>query len=144
MQERLLERLNDYIRFDHPELVITLAKDHRLSTWLEQKVQTVAEFITELSGEGKSLQIIEERCLERLTADLRPSRFAYISGMLEEDFEWDYYQMRELGIAMFEVIGLMDKCKDIFNAFGFCEANKANPSLRRAISAVLKQHLQQA
>ncbi|WP_413670107.1 hypothetical protein ACEN9X_09300 [Mucilaginibacter sp. Mucisp86] len=142
MQERLLQRLNDYIRLDHPDLLIRLAKEHKLSGWLIDKVKTVELLIEQLIAEGKSLQIIEERCLEILTMDLRPSRFAYISELLEEDFEWDYYQMREAGTTMYEVIGMIDKCRPIFDELGFCEANKNNPAIRRAVMAVLQHHLQ--
>ncbi|MCJ8208107.1 hypothetical protein MUY27_00210 [Mucilaginibacter sp. RS28] len=142
MNDRILERLNSYIIEDHPDLVIRLNHTGQLQHWLIGRVDAAQGMIAELKEAGKPSMLIEEQVLDAITKDLRPSRFHYIAQLLEEDFAFDYYRMREAGTLTTVITRMIDCCKSKFDLYGFCEANETDKQLRRMVtlqlSAILK------
>ncbi len=141
MQEQLSERLNNYIRLDHPDLLIKLNAAGGLESWLIQQVSEVENDRQRMLAEGRSAAHTEDKCMELMTAALRPSRFHYISELLEEDFEWAYYRMRAEGILLEQTLKMLQLCGPVFGEFGFCTANERDPAIRKAASAVIRNYL---
>lgn len=141
MQDRILQRLNSYIIEDHPDLVFRLNNSGGIGRWLTERVAQAGPLIEELKAAGKSEGFIEEAALNAITKGLRPSRFHYIAQLLEEDFAFQYYQMRESGVLSAFIIRIIGCCNVHFDQNGFCEEYESNPRIRKAIKAVLAQEL---
>src|SRR3546814_10005118 len=99
MQTTLMEKLRAYITEHNPDLLLQLQGNFSVTQYLEDKVAMVMPMVQQLLSEGKANYIIEELCMNELTADLRPYRFDYLKTVLEEDFPDDYNRMAEIGRA---------------------------------------------
>ena len=75
MKNELIRQLHNYLLQNHTDLLIALQEEHRLEPYLRQKVDSIADLLTQLQEEKRPLYVIEALCLEELTRDLRPSRF---------------------------------------------------------------------
>ncbi len=100
MREALIKKLSEYIRENNPDLLIRLREDGKEKEYLSDKLNTINALIDQ---EEKELPgyILEQKCMDILTEDLRPSRFNYISLLLEEEFGTKYQQFQEAGILKF-------------------------------------------
>lgn len=141
MQSMLTERLWAYIVHNNPDLMLRLQEDHSVTRYLEEKVNAVMPMVAELLGEGKPQYIIEELCLNAMTEELKPSRYQYIRTVIEEEFNTDYERMKESGTLTYEVVNLIEVCKDIFSDFDFNTENQANRHLRYAIIGQVHDYL---
>ncbi|SDW50948.1 protein of unknown function [Hydrobacter penzbergensis] len=141
MQSMLTERLWAYIVHNNPDLMLRLQEDHSVTRYLEEKVNAVMPMVAELLGEGKPQYIIEELCLNAMTEELKPSRYQYIRTVIEEEFNTDYERMKESGTLTYEVVNLIEVCKDIFSDFDFNTENEANRHLRYAIIGQVHDYL---
>ena len=92
-------------------------------------------------SEGTPQYIIEEICLNVLTEDLKPSRFTYIRSLLAEEFEKTYTIFHESSILTYEVINLMESCKEVFETIGFTNENEEDPTLRNALIGQIADYL---
>jgi hypothetical protein len=79
--------------------------------------------------------------MEALTKDLRPSRFNYITAILEEEFETVYQQLLQTGTLPYEVINLIDSCTPVFETLGFTEDKTEDANLRYAIMGTIADYL---
>ncbi|MFC4233314.1 DUF1896 family protein [Parasediminibacterium paludis] len=141
MQEILTEKLHEYIINNNLNLLIELQQEGKVDTYLQEKVATADELISQLQSDNTPSYIIEEQCLDLLTKDLRPSKFNYVLRVLEEDFEKQYQQFREAGILTYETINLIAACNPVFEALGFTTDNEDDKQLRYAITGTVKQYL---
>lgn len=141
MQSVLMEKLRAYITEHNPDLLLQLQGNFSVTQYLEDKVVSVMPMVKELLSEGKANYIIEELCMNELTADLRPSKFDYLKTVLEEDFPDDYNRMAEAGVLTYEVVNLIEACKSVFETHGFTEENKDNRFLRYAVIAEIHDYL---
>lgn len=141
MQTVLKEKLWAFIVHNNPELMLSLQADFSVTGYLEEKVASVVPLVERLLTEGKPQYIIEELCLNDMTAELRPSKFLYIRSILEEEFPNDHEQMREAGILTFEVINMIEHCKEIFDSFNFSTENEEDRHLKYAIIGQLHDYL---
>lgn len=91
---------------------------------------------------GKPAYVIERSCMDILTQDLRPSKFKYISNVLEEDFADTYQLLQDSGALKFEVIHMISLCQSVFEDLDFSEENEENQFLRYAIIGVIKEYFQ--
>ena len=84
MQAVLISKLHDYLVHNNPDLLISLQQEGKVSDYLAEKVATTDTLLNQLQSENTPAYIIEEQCLELLTADLRPSKFNYLLSVLAE------------------------------------------------------------
>jgi hypothetical protein len=141
MENILKEKLWFYIIHNNPDLMFTLQEAYSVSDYLNEKVKGIKSILTDMLLEGTPQYIIEEICLNVLTEDLKPSRFLYISSLLEEEFEDKYTSFSKSGILQYEVINLMESCKEIFESIGFTNENEDDPTLRNAIIGQIADYL---
>ena len=141
MQSMLKEKLWAYTVHNNPDLMFSLQEDYSVTRYLEEKVNAVMPMVDQLLGEGRPPYIIEELCLNAMTEELKPSRYQYISSVIEEEFNGDYVRMKENGTLTYEVVNLIETCKGIFSDFDFNSENEANRHLRYAIIGQVHDYL---
>ena len=141
MQSMLKEKLWTYIVHNNPDLMFSLQEDYSVTRYLEEKVNAIMPTAGQLLTEGKPLYAVEELCLERLTEDLKPSRYLYIRSVIEEEFKLDYDRLKENGILTYEIVNLIEACKGIFSDFEFSSENEENRHLRYAIIGHVHEYL---
>jgi len=141
MQETLKNNLHEYIRQNNPDILLTLEEERGVSKYLNDKVNGISELLNQLENENKPAYIIEEICMDTLTKDLRPSRYNYITNILQEDFEFAYQQTQKSGTLLYEVINIMAYCKPVFELIGFTEENEDNRQLRYAVTGIINEYL---
>ncbi|OJW80287.1 MAG: hypothetical protein BGO69_05500 [Bacteroidetes bacterium 46-16] len=141
MQGKLMEKLWTYIVHNNPELMLRLQEEQSVTTYLEEKVKAIMPMAEQLTSAGKPDYIIEELCLDDLTAELKPSRYLYIRSVLEEEFPQEYERLKESGTLTYEVVNLIESCKDIFSDFDFNIENEADRHLRYAIIGQVHTYL---
>lgn len=142
MQEVLIAKLHQYITDNNPDLLITLQQEGNVSGYLKGKVVSIDLLMNELLGSGTPAYIIEERCMDELTKELRPSKFNYLIFILEEEFEADYYRLKESGLLTYEVINLIEICTPVFDALSFTVENENNRHLRYSITGAVKEYFE--
>jgi hypothetical protein len=140
MQSVLTEKLRAYVLINNPDLAVQLQADYSVTQYLEDKVLTVMPMVESLLKEDKPVYIIEELCLQAMTADLRPSRFNYIKGIIEEEFTADYDRLVKVGVLTYETINLIGHCKEAFDNFAFSEETEDNRFLRYAVIAAVHDY----
>ena len=141
MQQALITKLHEYIRENNPDLLFQLEEDGKVTEYLSDKISTVSALIKQTEN-GKPAYIIEDACMDVLTQDLRPSKFNYISKLLQEEFESTYNQLQESGTLKFEVINLIDQCQSVFDDLKFSSENEDNQFLRYAILGTISEYLE--
>ena len=141
MQQTLMNKLHEYIRENNPDLLFQLEEDKKVTEYLSDKISTVSALIKQTEN-GKPAYIIEDACMDVLTQDLRPSKFNYISNLLQEEFEPTYNQLQESGTLKFEVINLINQCQSVFEDLNFSDENEDNQFLRYAILGTIGEYLE--
>lgn len=141
MQSVLMETLRAYIAGNNPDLLIRLQGKFSVTQYLEDKVASVMPMAEQHIADGQPHYIIEELCMNELTADLRPSRFNYIKNLLEEEFADDYKRLAETGVLIYETVNLIEICREVFETFEFSETNEGDRFLRYAIIAEIHDYL---
>lgn len=141
MQQILREKLWTYIVQNNPDLMIRLQETHGVTKYLEEKVNTVMPLVAELLSESRPQYVIEELCMDTLTEELRPSRFLYIRSVLEEEFLTDYERLRNSGTLTYEIINIMETCKDILDELQFSSENEEERHIRYAIIGQVHDYL---
>lgn len=141
MQEILLQKLQQYISQNNPDLLFQLEQERRLTEYLTDKVSIVKALI-EQSGKGQPDYIIEEACMDILTQDLKPSRYNYIRELFEKEFEKEFLQLSETPLLQTEVINMVNYCKDVFDEIGFTDANEDDTFLRYNIIGAMSEYLE--
>ena len=123
MQQTLMNKLHEYIRENNPDLLFQLEEDGKVTEYLSDKISTVSVLIKQMDI-GQPAYIIEDACMDVMTQDLRPSKFNYISNLLQEEFESTYNQIQESGTLKFEVINLINQCQSVFEDLNFSDENE--------------------
>ncbi|NOT90712.1 DUF1896 family protein [Ferruginibacter sp.] len=141
MQEILLQKLQQYISQNNPDLLFQLEQESKLTEYLTDKVSTVKALI-EQAGKGQPHYIIEETCMDILTMDLKPSRYNYIRGIFEEEFEKNFLLLSDTPLLQTEVINMISYCKEVFNEIGFTAANEDDPFLRYNIIGAISEYVE--
>lgn len=141
MKKILINKLYEYIRENNPDLLLQLEEDRKVTEYLSDKISKVSALIRQ-KDIGEPAYIIEDACMDVLTQDLRPSKFNYISNVLEEDFTDIHQQLQESGTFKFEVINMIGLCQSVFEDLNFSEENEDNQFLRYAIIGTIKEYFQ--
>ena len=140
MKEILINKLHQYLQGNNPDVLLQLEESGKVTEYLTGKVNTADGLLKQY--EGQPDYIIEEVCMNALTRDLRPSKFNYISNILEEEFENHYQQFLVSGTLQFEVINMINHCKDVFDTIGFTEESEGSRELRYAITGTINDYLE--
>ena len=143
MQNILINKLHEYIREYNPDLLMQLEEEGAVTEYLSDKVDALNAIINQ-SDKEQPTYIIEAICMDVLTQDLRPSKFNYISLVLEEEFGTTYQQLQESGTIKFEVINLINKCHSVFDDLNFSEENEDNQFLRYCIVGTISEYLEES
>ena len=141
MKKILINKLHDYIRENNPDLLFQLEEDKKVTEYLSDKIGTVSVLIKQMDIDQPAY-IIKDACMDVMTQDLRPSKFNYISNLLQEEFESAYNQILESGALKFEVINLINQCQSVFDDLNFSEENEDNQFLRYAIIGTISEYLE--
>ncbi len=142
MKENITSKLLEYIRENNPDLLMQLEEDGKVPEYLSDKVSTVKALMDQYAN--KPAYVIEDACMGVLTQELRPSKFNYISSILEEEFETTYQQLKESGTLKFEMINLIRECQPVFDDLNFSEVNEDNQFLRYSIVGTISEYLEKA
>ncbi len=140
MQEILIAKLHEYILQNNFDLLTTLQERNNVESYLNEKVSSIDTLLTELMSEGVPAYLIEERCMDVLTQDLRPSKYNYLTSVLEEEFGSDYSRLKKNGTLPYEVINLIELCNPVFENIGFTEDNENNRHIRYAITGAIQEY----
>ena len=142
MKENITSKLLEYMRGNNPDLLMQLEEDSKITEYLSDKVSTVKALMDQYAN--KPAYVIEDVCMGVLTKELRPSKFNYISSILEEEFESTYQQLKESGTLKFEMINLIRECQPVFDDLNFSEVNEDNQFLRYSIVGTISEYLEKA
>ena len=140
MQELLIRRLYDYIRDNNPDLLLILLEENRLTDYLHENVSSIDQLINQLLSENKGPSLIEELCLQELTRPLLPSRFNYLSTLLEEEFQQEHDRLERAGILTTELINMIIACDPVFDEMEFSTANEDDRYLRYAVMGAVHEY----
>ncbi len=141
MDTILKEKFWQYIVDHNPDLMFDLQETYSVSKFLEEQVGMLTLFIEQQMEAEVPTYIIQEKCMEQLIEPLKPSRFLYVKSVVEEEFPNDFERMREAGTLTYEVINMMQACKESFEAFDFSVENEDSRHLRYAIIADIHDYL---
>lgn len=141
MQTVLKDKLWAYIVHNNPDLLFKLQENQSVTAYLEEKVSGIRPMIDQLLTESNPSYVIEEQCLDVLTHNLRPSRYIYIRSVLEEDFPTDYARLLQAGTLTYEVINMLEACKDILDELQFSEENQEERHIRYAVIGQIHGYL---
>ncbi len=142
MQEILTVKLHQYILHNNLDLLINLQEKGNVESYLKEKVVSIDTLFHELIAEDVPEYLIEERCMNVLTQDLRPSKYNFLTSVLEEEFESDYIRLKENGTLSFEVINLIESCNPVFETIGFTEDNENDRHLCNAIAGTIQEYFE--
>ena len=141
MQELLINKLHQYISENNPDLLIMLEEKNETTLYLNRKIQSIDNLIAELTQDDKPEYIIEETCMDALIKDLRPGKYNYIKNILEQEFEYAFYNFQKSGVLLYEIINIISYSKDVFAAFDFTEENEDSRLLRYAVTGLISEYL---
>lgn len=124
------------------DLLILLQEEGNVESYLKEKVLSIDTLFQKLIAEDVPEYLIEELCMNVLTQDLRPSKYNFLTSVLEEEFEMDYIRLKENGTLSFEVINLIESCNPVFETIGFTEDNENDRHLRYAITGTIQEYFE--
>jgi hypothetical protein len=141
MHEQLKNKLYRYISENNPDLLLSLQEKNKTTLYLANKVNEIDGLLKNLKDANTPEYIIEETCMEEMTKDLRPSKYNYISNVLEEEFEFAYQQFQKAGILPYEIVNVIGQCEPIFETLGFTAENENDRQLRYAVAGIIDKYL---
>lgn len=141
MENILKEKLWEYIIHNNPELMYKLQEQYGVTEYLDKKVKTVLALADEMLLECTPREIIEEICLNVLTAELKPSRFTYLRSLLFEEFQDTYMDFARSGILIYEVLNLMETFGELFETIGFTAGSTTDPNFKNTLIPKIADHL---
>ena len=133
METLLKEALWDYIVVHNPELMYDLQEAYEVTKYLDAKVYSVQPMAIQMLQDNYPKYLIQARCLEALTEDLRPSRYLYLKGIFEEEFADEAALYGDSGILVCELINMLEYCKELLDEMGFSVHNEGDPEIRNAV-----------
>ena len=143
MQEILIVKLYQYILDNNLDLLISLQEKNNVDSYLKEKVSSIDTLLNQLIADEVPAYIIEERCIDALTQDLRPSKYNYVISVLEEEFKSEYFRLKKNGTLNYEVINLIELCNPVFDTIGFTENNEDDRHLRYAITGAIQEYFEE-
>lgn len=133
METILKEQLWSYIASQNPDLMFDLQEEYRVSDYLDEKVAAIMTEVEHLLDDGLPAVTIQEICMERLTEELKPSKFQYIREIIEKEFPIAYEALQESGMLTYEVINIIQSCERVFDRFKFSTETIHSRGMRYAV-----------
>lgn len=140
MQEMLIRKLHEYIRDNNPDLLMTLEEENRVSDYLQENVASIDSLINQLLADNNPASVIEERCMEEMTRQLKPSRYNYLKEILEHEFPGEFERFNHTSILQTEIINLIIVCDPVFYELNFSEENDNDRYLRYAVTGAVHEY----
>lgn len=141
MQENLINKLLQFLSENNPELLFQLEEEGKLTEYLSNKTSLLDSILNE-PNKNQPAYIIEEACMNILTEDLKPSKYNYISKILEEEFADTYQKLQQSGTLQFEAINLIAYCQALFDEAGFTASNEDSRELQYAITGAINEYFE--
>lgn len=141
MEAIFCQKLEEYLRNNNPDILITLKEEGRLNDYLRDKVASVDGLMHQLIAEGIPATLIEEHCLDELKGPLLPSRYHYIAAILEEEFGSCYEQYARSGVLGTELLNMIHACDTVLTELHFSSAKEDDPLIRYAVMGVLWEYV---
>lgn len=142
LHDHFIHKLFDYVCDNNPDLLVRLEDDFAITTYLTDKVAVIKETIQQYCT--KPLYLLEEICMDLLTKDLRPSKYLYITHVLEYEFSSAYLYLKRVGTIKYEVINLISYCDHVFDSMNFSEATEDSRLLYYGIAGAVSQYFDQS
>ncbi len=139
MTNKLQGLLLAHIRENNPELLFQLEKDDALHQWVSEKIQEVELVLSN----AKPTHLSEASFMKFFRTDLHPSRFRYVSDLLETEFTDVYERMLESGTLNYELVNMVSACHSLFEEMPLIE-DMDNPHLDHAVAGVIIDYLNAA
>lgn len=141
MYQQLKEKLWAFIVHNNPDLMFDLQEEYNVTKYLEEKVSKVMPTALKLLEEGKDGRAIHELCMNEMTAELKPSRYKYISRIIRESFPEKFESFREAGMLTYETVTMVGLCKATFDNMGFSQKSENDISIKEAIIQIVSIYL---
>ncbi len=138
MKTILANKLYEYLRDNHPEILFRLSENNSTGSYIKEKLDAVESLI----DQAKPTYQVEYECMNMMTADLRPSKFNYIKDILADEFPKDFQRLHDSGVLIFEVINMIASAKDVFDKIPLTEEKEDDSMLRSAVVGVISDYLQ--
>ena len=135
-----MQKLHTYLVENNPDILVHLQSAQRVTSYLQVKVASVMPIAEALLGADNEPYAIEERCMEEMTADLRPSRYHLLATLLAEEFEEQYTLLREAGTLTLEIINIMPLCDQVLQSIPLAEENEDNRFLQYALIGCIQEY----
>lgn len=142
-RERLIGNLWAFIKINNPELALELQESDREDEYLNAKVDSVYDYFLQLTNAKTSHEAIDELCMNRLTADLQPSRFNYLTAVLKDEFCGIYRIWYQKGRRVELTIKLTGFCKPVFDLMGLRCEKPTHDCLYYAITEQIQAYLRE-
>jgi hypothetical protein len=107
---------------------------------LHENVVFIEGLIDQLVADNKPATVIEERCMEEMTRQLKPSRYNYLKAILEDEFPGEFGRFHHTGILQTEIINLISVCDPVFHELNFSEENENDRYLRYAVVGAVHEY----
>lgn len=137
-------RLHAWMIQHCPHQLLELQQQFMVSDYLADKINGIAELINGLMETGHPDYIIEEQCMDELTADLLPSRYDYLFELIQEEFPLEFEQWKRSGILTYELCNLINNCNPVFDLFEFSQDNEDDRELYYTITGAVSAYLEQS
>lgn len=139
MQEILLPKFHQYLQAHYPERVLALQETQGLMSYLTTTVQSVELLAEELVHRNVPPGEIEHQCWALLLETLPPSRFDYLSEIVESEFAEQYARLEQQGMLTMELVNLITFCDPVFEGLGPDEEDRY---LRYAIMGTVHEYFE--
>lgn len=142
MVHLLAQKLYEYICRNHPDVILRL-EDRGINELIRSKIESVVPLLDNLLVQNCPPFIIEELCMDQITADLKPSKYHYIAHILEEEFEEKYNRLGETGLLTYEITNIIDRCKEVFEKFRFSVLTEEDKQLYYAATGIIGEYFEE-
>lgn len=141
MRTQIKEQFKILLQEDYPEVILLFTENGSLQQYLEDRITTIDPLIDELLQEDMTNEEVITLCMEQLIAGFGPSKYKYLSEVMQREFPEEYEQFNHAGVLKFEVTNLIVACMAAFDAFEFSLDNLDDTFLRHMIIAEMHDYL---
>lgn len=141
MRTQIKEQFKNLLQEDYPEVILLFTENGSLQQYLEDRITTIDPLIDELLQEDMTNEEVITLCMEQLTAGFGPSKYKYLSEVMEQEFPEEYEQFSQAGVLKFEVTNLIVACIAAFDAFEFSLDKLDDTFMRHMIIAEMHDYL---
>ena len=142
MEQLLARKLYDYLCRNSPDMILQL-DEKGVNEFIRTKIENVLPLLENLLVQNCPAFIIEELCMDQMTEDLKPSKYHYVSHILEEEFEEKYNGFKETGLLTYEITNIVDRCSETFEKFRFSLLTEEDKNLYYAVTGIIGEYFEE-